>query len=164
MKYLLLFVGLLVLAGCMSDDWRAAIAQERVVVAENVRTAQNAQIERGQQSDMDRRDANAMLLALQAQNAMVQGQTAQAQALAQVEIARTIAQAAKPDYMPLMVAMGCVTLLIVVWLLAVARRRPVAVAPKLLSASTRYEVWRLPDNTIEYHRLADGKVKAIAAK
>lgn len=161
MKYLLLIVGMVMLSGCVQEDpWRAALANERQVQAANSQAATQANIERAQQADTDARNAQAMLLALQSQNAVVQGQTAQAQALAQVEIAKTIAEASRTDYTPLYAGMAAIALIVIVWLV-VNGRRPAAqsVAPRLLFQSQHAEAWLMVDGSIHLRRLNDGQAR-----
>lgn len=173
MRYLILLSFVALLSGCMSDDWRAAIAQERVLMAENTQRAQEAQIERGQSADSDRRNAQTRLEALQAQQSIVAGQAMVANAGAQTAIvmsnnetlllvAEQIVQATRPDYTPLYAGMTGMVVVIVVWMLANARR-PVQAATVAPPAPTRvvYQsahacAWQRPDGTIILRRLADG--------
>jgi hypothetical protein len=141
MRYTYLVVLMFFVVGCAPDPMRDAVAHER-----------------RQQADTDTRNAQAMLLALQSQQAIVQGQTAQAQALAQVEIAKTIAEAARPNYMPLYAAMFALVLIVIVWLL-VNGRKPVAASPRLLFRSQHAEAWLLVDGTIHLRRLSDGQAR-----
>ncbi|MEO8270348.1 MAG: hypothetical protein ABI557_11560 [Aureliella sp.] len=161
MRYIYLVLLMVVLVGCVEPDpMRAAIANERTIQANNSQAAQAAQIDRAQQSDTDARNAQAMLLALQSQNAIVQGQTAQAQALAQIEIARTIAEASKTDYTPLYAGMAALVVIIIAWLLIVARRPVVqSVAPRLLFQSAHAEAWLMVDGSIHLRRLSDGQAR-----
>lgn len=170
MRYLYLILIMVVLSGCMSDDWRAAIAQERVLVAENVRTAQNAQISQAQSADSDRRNAQAMLQALQAQQAIAAGQAAIAQADAQtaivmsnnealVLVADRIAQASQTDYTPLYVGLAALVVIVI----ALYGPRPCN-AMKLLFRSKHAEAWLLPDGNIHLRRLTDGRSKIVTPK
>ncbi len=150
--YLVSFIVFLVV-GCAPDPMRAAIANERSIQANNAQAAQQAQIDRAQQADTDARNAQELLQALQAQQAIVQGQAAQAQALAQVEIAKTIAQAAKPNYTPLYVAMLLVSVLIVAYMLIIVRRTSprseIAPMPKLLPSPPGTELWLYPNGELQ---------------
>ena len=135
---------------------RAAIANERSIRAENSQAHTNAQITQAQQAQADARNAQELLQALQAQNAIVQGQTAQAQALAQVEIAKTIAEASRTNYTPLY----AILVAAVVIVLALYGPRP-RNAMKLLFRSAHAEAWLLPDGSIHLCRLRDGKIKLV---
>jgi len=160
----------------MSDDWRAAIAQERVVVAENVRTAQNAQIDRGQAADSDRRDATTLLQALQSQQAIVAGQAAIANADSETAIAISdnetlllvtdkIIQASQPDYSPLYVIVAMMLAGVLVWPVVSGRRAaqatteaqaPAPQSPRVVYQSRHACAWQQPDGTIILRRLSDG--------
>ena len=166
MRHLTLIVLMVVLVGCVQEDpWRAALANERQVQAANSQAATQANIERAQQADTDARNAQAMLLALQSQQAIVQGQAAQAQAMAQVETVRVMAEAKRSDNTLAIVVVIVAGLVCGVWIVTKQRVNPaVPVGPKLLYSSARYEAWLLPDNTVEYHRLTDGQVRVLEAK
>ena len=95
----------------------------------------------------------------------MQGQAAQAQALAQVETVRVMAEAKRSDNTLAIVFVIVAGLVCGVWIVTKSRVSPVVpVAPKLLYSSSRYEAWLLPDNTVEYHRLTDGQVRVLEAK
>jgi len=161
---------MVVLSGCMSDDWRAAIANERVIVAENNRTAQAAQIDQTQSADSDRRDATAMLQALQAQQAIVAGEAVIADADSQtaivesnnktlVLVADRIIEATRPDHRPLYAGMAALVVVIVTWLF-VRRPRPAQTppGPRRTIYRTRHAIaWLLTDDTIVLHRYRDGR-------
>ena len=173
MRYLILVLLMFFLVGCVPPDpMRAAIAQER---ANNAAVAANnsaAQIERGQSADSDRRDATALLQALQAQQAIVAGQAAIADADSQtaivesnnetlVLVADRIAEASRTDYTPLYAGMAALVVIVVVWLLV---RRPksaqpvVPPSPRRVVCRTRHVIgWLLTDDTIVLHRYRDGR-------
>jgi multidrug efflux pump subunit AcrA (membrane-fusion protein) len=165
---LILFVFLLV--GCVEPDpMRSAAAQERTIQASNSQAAQNAQIERAQQSDADARNAQALLQALQAQQAIVAAQAAQAQAASQTAIVQSnnealvlvadrFVEATRPDYTPLYVGMFGLVVIVIVWLI-VRGRKPVAASPRLLFHSGHAEAWLLADGTIHLRRLSDGQAR-----
>lgn len=175
MRYLTLIVLMVLLLGCVEPDpMRAAIANERTIQANNSQAAQAAQIERAQQSDVDARNAQALLQALQAQQAIVAAQAASAQAESQtaivasnnqalVLVADRIAAASKPDYTPLYVGIGALTMIALAWILVRGRKpviQPIAV-PRLLPSPAGTEVWLHPDGSIQWIRLSDCKVKML---
>jgi len=163
---------MVVLSGCMSDDWRAAIAQERVIVAENNRSHQAAQIDQTQSADSDRRDATAMLLALHAQQAIVAGEAVIADADSQtaivesnnktlVLVADRIIEATRPDHRPLYAGLCAIVVIIVAWLV-LRRPRPAEPVtpprPRRVVYRTRHAIaWLLTDDTIILHRYRDGR-------
>lgn len=160
MRYIYLVLLMVALVGCVEPDpMRAAIANERNKQAENTQAAQQAQISQAQAAQDDARRSQELLLTLQSQNAIVQSQSAQAQALAQVEIARTIAEATKPDYTLPIVVICALTLVTVVWLMVNRRPGSSVAAPKLLFRSAHAEAWLLVDGTIHLRRLRDGQAR-----
>ena len=184
MRYIYLVLLMFLLVGCVGEDpWRAALSQQQSVAATNAQASTAAQIERGQSADSDRRDATALLQALQAQQAIVAGQAAIADADSQtaivasnnetlVLVADRIAEASRTDYTPLYAGMAALVVIVVVWLLV--RRplspeqacAPVAGAidwrptgkPPIIVWQTRHAVaWLLPDETVILHRYRDGR-------
>lgn len=166
MRTLALILLMVVLVGCTidADPMRAAIAHERTSRADNAQSAQVAQISQAQSADADRRNAQTMLQALQAQQAIVQGHAAIAQADAQIAIAISndaamiavadlIVEATQPDYTPLYVGMALVTTLIVAYMLIVVRRtapEPELVPmPKLLPSPPGTELWLYPNGELQ---------------
>lgn len=175
MKYLLLVIGVAMLSGCVQDDpWRTTLANERAVTAANSQAVTASNIERAQQADTDTRNAQAMLQALQAQQAIVAAQAASAQAQSQtaivasnnaalVMVADQIAQASKPDYTPVYVVIAGIVIIIVVWVVVNGRkpsRQPIAMPTPLL-APNGTEAWLMPDGTVRWRRLSDGRVKVL---
>lgn len=175
MRYIYLFLLMFLVVGCAPDPMRAAIANERTIQATNSQAAQAAQIDRAQQADADARNAQELLQALQAQQAIVAAQAAQAQANSQtaivmsnnqalVLVADRIAQASRTDYTPLYVVIAALVVVIVVYIVANARRpvQPLVASPqahrppRVVYQSGRAVAWQQPDGTIVLRRLADG--------
>ena len=176
MRYLSLILLMFLVVGCTEPDpWRAAIAQERSVIAHNAQAQTAAQISVAQSAEADRRNAQTRLEALQAQQALVASQAVIAQADAQtaivasnhealVMVADRIVEATRPDYRPLYAGMASIVVVVVVWLV-VNGCRPVVVAPELPQApqpprviyqSNRACAWLRPDGKIILRRLSDG--------
>lgn len=173
MRYLSLILLTMMLVGCVEPDpMRVAIANERTIQATNSQAAQQAQIDRAQQADTDARNAQELLQALQAQQAIVAAQAAQAQAASQtaivqsnndalVMVADRFVEATRPNYTPLYVAMFCLVVIIITWLI-VQGRKPVAAAPappsppRIIYQSNRACAWLRPDGAIVLRRSEDG--------
>lgn len=116
---LVFLVATIILTGCLPDDpTKAAEAQERTTNAAIAANQSNAQIQQAQQSDDEARRNAERLEALQAQQAIIQGQQAIAEAnarqgiaesdnVALVKVADQIAEASKPDNTILIVVLVC---------------------------------------------------------
>ena len=150
MRTLSLIVLMVVLVGCTidADPMRAAVAHERTSRADNAQLAQVAQVAQAQSADADRRNAQAMLQAWQAQQAIVAGQAAVAHSSAISSIvastnettlllADKMIEAAKPDYRPLYGAMAGLVVVAIVWTIVHGRKAVVVAAPTARPMGTR---------------------------
>ena len=187
MRTLSLIVLMVVLVGCTidADPMRAAVAHERTTRADNAQAQTAAQISQAQSADADRRNAQAMLQAWQAQQAIVQGQAVVAHSSAISSIvastnettlllADKMIEAAQPDYSPLYGAMAGLVVVAIVWIIVYGRKAVVVAAPTapampepaqhtdkpvVVYMTEHAFAYRLPDEdeTIVLHRYRDGK-------
>jgi len=171
------------LVGCNGDPWRAAIANERNIRAENSQALTAAQISQSTQAQADARNAQALLQGLQAQQATTAGQAVIAQAGAQtalvvsnnetlVLLADRIIEATRPDHRPLYAGLCAIVVVIVTWLFLrrpprqargplsspeLVEGRPVGKSPIVVYQTRHAIAWLLPDETIVLHRYRDGR-------
>lgn len=161
---------LLMLTGCVQEDpWRAAIANEKNVMAANSQASTQANLERAQQSDADARYAQAMVLALQSQQAIVQGQAAQAQAMAQVEVVRVMAEAKRSDNTLAIVIVVVLGVVAGVWIVSRTRLQPdyPIPSPRLLprdKVPMGMAGWLLPDGRIQLEDMGDGRRRLLTVE
>lgn len=175
MKYLLIIAFMFCLVGCVEPDpMRVADAKVKAGQSDIAVSQSNAQISQAQQSDADARRAQELLQALQAQQAIVAAQAAQAQAQSQtaivqsnnealVMVADRFVEASRTDYRPLYAGMAAIVVIIIAYLLIAARRparQPIAM-PRLLPSPAGTQAWLMPDGSVRWRRLSDGRIKVL---